>query len=130
MPYKDSRNPKLLAYKKAYYLRTKEILRVARKKATIKWRKANRLKINKYLREKYNPEIAKVHNEKHKQKLLATFKEQAKKLDTVYLIRQLKKAGWTIEQLKEHPEIIDIYKLQLKTKRLCKLQTSKRLETV
>lgn len=132
MPYKDSRNPKLLAYKKAYYLKIKgtERQKEWNRRGQAKYRKKNRLRLNKYKRDRYRPEHNKKLRQPHQYKYNAKAKERIQNLSQDYIIHLLTSEGWTKEQIKQHPELIDIKRLTIKTKRLCNQKTLKTSETV
>ena len=120
MPYKDKNNPKIIAYKAAYHQRMKDDPnhKAARKRAVRKYQKENRLSINNKTRDAYTPEKAKASRDRYKETINANFKKKADELSELYMIRQLKKAGWTEQQLKENPEIISTQRIIIKTKRL------------
>lgn len=125
MPYKDPKNPKNIAYKKAYYLKRKNelLFREQRKKAFKKWRQNNKFKLNKYSRNRYDPIKDKIRREKIAAIEAKKFKKKVDDLSSQYLIKKLVGAGYTRDNLKKNPEIIDTYKIQLKIKRLIKQKT-------
>lgn len=112
--YHKNKTPEKL---KAIYERSKP--------ARYKYRKENRDKINAQIRKNYNPIRAKKNYDKIKEKLNEKCRQQAEVLDNLYLIRQLRKDGFSLTEIKENPELMEIKKIILKTKRLCKqLETS------
>lgn len=95
------------------------------KPAIDKYRKENKQKINEYSRKNYDPIRAKKNRDKIKDKLNEKYRQQTEVLDKLYLIRRLRKDGFSLIEIKKNPEIMEIKKIILKTKRLCKqLETS------
>jgi hypothetical protein len=58
-------------------------------------------------------------NEVKKARNIRTFKDR-ENLSDYYIRNNLKQKGYTPEQIKQHPEILEVQKLIIKTKRLCK----------
>lgn len=64
---------------------------------------------------------------KNPEKVKENSKNQRKSLNTCYIKKTLKLSGFTTEQINENPELIEVKRLIIKTKRLCKtLPTSEK----
>ncbi|HEY3405394.1 MAG TPA: hypothetical protein VGK59_18545 [Ohtaekwangia sp.] len=116
------------AYKAAYYQKHKnsDSLKESRRKSVKKWRSKNKLKVNKYARDTRDPMKSKAQWEKHKDKHNSIGRKETEELSEKYIIKQLKKEGFTIEDIRQYPELIDTKKQIIKTKRLWnKSRTSK-----
>ena len=108
-------------------------------KRTLLWHKNNREKANEINRRwtKNNPEkvsikgkkwrdLNKEYGKKKRDEYAILFpnygKERRKNyidnLKSPYLVAKLKRKGFTKEQIKEHPELIEVQKILIKTKRL------------
>lgn len=120
MPYKDYNNPKNLAYKKAYYQKNKDWLRVQQKEAKKRWRKRNRTSENKRQSDWWKTKAGVHLKEKNREQIKAWHKKQSENLTERYIIKQLIKDGWTRLEIKQNPEIIYTKRQILKIKRLCK----------
>lgn len=119
MPYKDPQDPRIIAYRKAYYERTKnDPRRKEWNKTGVKnYRAKNKLKINKYLRENLCKEKIKLKRHRYKDKYNKNYRDKTKNLEEVYIIRQLKKENWTTEAIRANPEIISAKRILIKIKR-------------
>ena len=126
MPYKDKNDPRLIAYKKAYYEKTKAN-RYSRVKHNIyKWRESNPEKYKIIKQEYYKDnkmqilERQKISYLKHREKRISYEKLSSENLDDRYMKKHLLKIGYTRQDLRKNPELIESHKLIIKTKRLCK----------
>lgn len=123
MPRKDKEQDR--SYKKAYYERKKAGRYERIKHNSLKWRKEHRLELNKYKRERYTSDNAAVNWAKWRTKFNAKSKNEARELTEKYVIKKLKQKGYTEDQIKSCPELINFYRITIKIKRQCKLsQTS------
>lgn len=106
----------------------------------LKWRKSNpeKVKKSKLKWDRTNKEKKKCTYEKWRKSNIEKLNEKntiwrknnpGKVIDyDFYYIQLLKDSGFTTEQINENPELIEIKKLIIKTKRLCKtLQTSEKV---
>ena len=98
------------------------------------WQKNNTEKVIKWslTYKKNNPEKLKESKRKYKKNNPEKLKEintnQCKYIKTNYAKALLRSSGFTTEQINENPELIEVKKLIIKTKRLCKTsQTSEKV---
>lgn len=119
MPYKDPKNPKNIAYKKAYYERTK-IGRYQRIKHNIyKWRKSHPDLYDQLKKEYYKDNKRKILERqkesyrKHIKKRHEAEKKRVAELTDVYMRKYLIKVGFTRKQLRKNPELIEMYRAKL-----------------
>lgn len=115
MPWKDMEAKK--AYNKAYYEKNKKNHYQKTKHNSLKWRSENRLRCNLIAKKS-----ARKYKEKNRNKIRSYQRDLSKKrvneLTEIYLIKQLIKGGWTKEQIRLYPDLIQIKRLIIKMKRL------------
>lgn len=121
MPWKNKEAQKEYAHK--YYLAHKDDMysyanNPKRREAVKRFRQKNRLKVNAYERKRHNPEKAKIQWDRNKEKHNAIGRSETELLSEKYIIKQLKKEGFTIEEIRQYPELIDTKRQIIKTKRL------------
>ena len=120
----------------------RETQRINRTQSDKKYREKNVEYFKKYMKEyrdknkdtlndknrKYKKTNGKRIREKHKKSLLEYGKMYGKKrraeLDNGYMQERLQKIGFSKEAIKQHPELIEVERLIIKTKRLCKTSQS------
>jgi hypothetical protein len=128
MPYKDPKNPKNIAYKKAYYVANKDTIWAYhnRKSSSDKWRKENRGKVQEYARVRRNQkgdtlrEKCRVYYNENKTSLQKKSRVKTELLTDGYMRKHLLKHGYSKDDIRKHPEILETYRLIIKMKRLCK----------
>lgn len=126
MPYKDNRNPKWLAYRKAYYERTKNSpsRRASCRKATYKWRERHPEFYAELKKEYYNDnreDILKKQKQSYQKNIKKRHAYEKKKvadLTDCYMKKHLLKLGYTRQNIRKYPDLIETHKLIIKTKRL------------
>lgn len=126
MPYKDKNNPKNIAYKKAYYERTKQGRYERIKHNIYKWRERHPEKYKQIKQEYYKDnkhkilERQKISYQKHISKRHASEKRHSEELSDRYIKKHLLKLGYTRKQIRKYPELLETHRILIKTKRLCK----------
>ncbi len=124
MPYKDKNNPKNIAYKKAYYERTKAGRYQRTKHNIYKWRE-NHPEFYKQLQQEYYKdnhgqilERSKISYQKNIEKRHQAEKKRVADLTDVYMRKHLIKIGYTRQDIRKYPDLIETHRLIIKTKRL------------
>lgn len=121
MPYKDPKDPRNIAYKKAYYQRTKDGRYQRYKHSLFKYFKTEKGKEARRASAKKTRDKD-IH--KSRQRVNLINRRHVKNLEDPYLRSLLKKRhGFTKEDLVDYPEIIETHRLIIKTKRLCRSKT-------
>lgn len=124
MPWKNKVAQK--AYAKAYHQKRKDEAdyRTYRKSNNKKWRENNRIVLNEYARKQHCKPENKVKREKYlkenRLKLNATRRLHNENLTEWYMVKHLKKLGYSEADIKKYPELIKAHRIIIKTKRLWK----------
>lgn len=126
MPYKDPKDPRNIAQRKAYYERTRAGRYERTKHNIYKWRESHPEKYE-YLKKEYYADHKNDILERQKKsyyknidKRHAAEKKRVEDLTDVYLKKQLIKLGYTRKNIRQNPELIEILRNQTKLKRLIK----------
>lgn len=128
MPYKDPKNPKNIEYKKKYYQANKDTIwsYAQRKGSSDKWRRKNKVKVSEYSRKRRknnrNDLIEKSRRYWNESKETLNKKDRLRTelLTDGYMKKHLRKHGYSPQEIKQHPELTESYRLIIKMKRLCK----------
>lgn len=130
MPYKDPKNPKNVAYKKAYYERNKTTIwsYERRKDSCIKWRKNNPKKQTEYARRRRQEfgDYLKAYD-KMWRKLNESYVRDCENRKTIlltdgYMKKHLLKLGYNKEDFTA--DLIEAHRQIIKIKRYAKHQTT------
>lgn len=128
MPYKDPKNPKNVSYRKRYYEENKDTMwsYERRKESHEKYRKstkgkesnrrarANRIEaFREYNRDYYN---------ENKPILNTKSRKKTELLTDGYMRKHLLKLGYTRQDIKKYPELVETHRLIIKIKRYEKHQ--------
>lgn len=130
MPYKDPKNPKNIAYKKAYYERNKATIwsYERRKKSSDEWRKNNPEKRREYehRRRKELGDFLNAYNKMWRKLNESYVKDcentKTKLLTDAYMKKHLLKLGYNKEDFTT--DLIDTHRQIIKIKRYAKHQTT------
>jgi hypothetical protein len=109
MPYKDPKDPRLIACRKKWYQAHKKEQGIRTKKGMQKWMASQ-------MGQEYKIRYRSIARELEKKSIAS--------LSETYIKKQLKKEGYTDGQMKQYPELIEIKRIIIKTKRLCKTSSS------
>lgn len=125
MAYKDKDLQKKT--RAAYHQKMKSDIeyQTKRRKVYLFYIKRHRLLTNKRARTWVASEKGQICKENYREISKKLEREYTENLTERYMKKHLKKLGYSTEDIKKYPELIDTYKLIIKTKRLCKSQTSK-----
>ena len=113
------RKEKIKKYTNKYKEKNKQKLAEAHRK----WREKNKQKYKEIM---YNYTERNLDSVRTRRRINS--KRMIDELKPIYVRRLLKNKGFTIEQIKENKELIELQKIIIKTKRLCQSQTLKNLE--
>lgn len=122
MPWKDLEARKI--YSAKYYKENKERLRPFREKNNLKYRKTEKAKVaGKKYRQKHSKEL-KEYRQNYKPRANELERLACDKLENRYVKQHLRKLGFSKEVRENNTELIETYKVIIKTKRLCKKLTT------
>jgi len=122
MPYKDKNDPRNIAYKKAYYERTKQGRYQRNKNAIYKWKEKSKTHLRKYFlenKEQYKKSSCK-YRAANKHILNEKERKHAENLSDKYIIKQLQKMGFDSKLIKKDKELIELFRFKLMIKRKLK----------
>jgi hypothetical protein len=119
MPYKDKNNPKNIAYKKAYYKKTKAGRYKRIKHNIYKWRENHKDFYKALVKEYYwdnRKEILKKgenYRKENAEMLKLIDRIRTENLDDRYMYKHLIKMGFTRQMIRKNPDLVETYRTKL-----------------